>query len=358
MDFLKLLKDSVPNAGPKSTQQVLDAQQKLEMLRVKNPQEAEVFSKQLAGTITSKGNPRSIFEGISKSYGASLGKSPTKDESAQPMEYGSEELAAKIQDAIGLADERNIDLSNSDISRLSSLVAKGDTKKASEQLSKISSYIDKSLAIQTEEEKRPQTLNDGTQIEIGVKSGTRYMGGQPVSKGAINSNLFNSMYQKESERKQQEVKELGVPIVSDLPVGQMYQTAPSEGVEAQPSVYAQSVQTSPTNMEEKQVAMRKAAEAYRSNNDEEAVVLMNSAGGKGLMGVFTREDLPAVFGAREPAQQAPAPSAQPTQQAQPTPQPQAFSSSQQDIFNAVKKANPNVPDEEIIKGLQSKPYFK
>ena len=82
MDFLKLLKDSVPNAGPKSTQQVLDAQQKLEMLRVKNPQEAEIFSKQLAGTITSKGDPRSIFEGISKSYGASLGKQQTQAEAA------------------------------------------------------------------------------------------------------------------------------------------------------------------------------------------------------------------------------------------------------------------------------------
>lgn len=43
---------------------------------------------------------------------------------------------------------------------------------------------------------------------------------------------------------------------------------------------------------------------------------------------------------------------------QPSSQPQALSASQQDIFNAVKKANPNVPDEEIIKGLQSKPYFK
>ena len=37
---------------------------------------------------------------------------------------------------------------------------------------------------------------------------------------------------------------------------------------------------------------------------------------------------------------------------------QSFSASQQEIFNAVKKANPNVSDEEIIKGLQSKPYFK
>jgi hypothetical protein len=96
MDFLKLLKDSVPNAGPKSTQQVLDAQQKLEMLRVKNPQEAEVFSKQLAGTITSKGDPRSIFEGIAKSYGASLGKQPTQAE--EPIQN----LTSGIDASIGL----------------------------------------------------------------------------------------------------------------------------------------------------------------------------------------------------------------------------------------------------------------
>ena len=364
MDFLKLLKESVPNAGPKSTQQVLDAQQKLEMLRVKNPQEAEIFSKQLAGTITSKGDPRSIFEGISKSYGASLGKASAKDEVVKPQEYSSEELATRIQDAIGLADERNIDLSNSDISRLSSFVAKGDTKKASEQLAKISASIEKSLSIQAEEDKKPQTLSDGTQIEIGTKSGTRYMGGQPVSKGPINSNLFNSLYQKEAEQKQQSTKELGIPIVSGLPAGQMYQTTPIEGVSAQPEVYTQPVQTSPSSIEEKQIAMRKAGEAYRRNDDEEAIVLMNSAGGKGLMGAFTREDLPALFGSRESSPQSPQPtpaaqqSTPPAPSAQPTSQPQALSSSQQEIFNAVKKANPNVPDEDLIKGLQSKPYFK
>ena len=364
MDFLKLLKESVPNAGPKSTQQVLDAQQKLEMLRVKNPQEAEVFSNQLAGTITSKGDPRSIFEGISKSYGASLGKASAKDEVVKPQEYSSEELATRIQDAIGLADERNIDLSNSDISRLSSFVAKGDTKKASEQLAKISASIEKSLSIQAEEDKKPQTLSDGTQIEIGTKSGTRYMGGQPVSKGPINSNLFNSLYQKEAEQKQQSTKELGIPIVSGLPAGQMYQTTPIEGVSAQPEVYTQPVQTSPSSIEEKQIAMRKAGEAYRRNDDEEAIVLMNSAGGKGLMGAFTREDLPALFGSRESSPQSPQPtpaaqqSTPPAPSAQPTSQPQALSSSQQEIFNAVKKANPNVPDEDLIKGLQSKPYFK
>ena len=358
MDFLQLLNKVAPDAKPSAKKSILDAQRRLEVLRSKNPEEADIFSGQLSEAISRKEDPRSILEGIGKSYGMSLGKSPAKDESAKPTEYGSEELATRIQDAIGLADERNINLSNSDISRLSSLVAKGDTKKASEQLAKISSYIDKSLTIQTEEEKRPQTLSDGTQIEIGAKSGTRYMGGQPVSKGSINSNLFNSMYQKEAERKQQSTQELGVPIISGLPASEMYQTTPPEGIAAQPNIYTQAVQTSPTSMGEKETTMRRAEAAYKAGNDKEAVLLMNAAGGKGLMGAFEINDLSNIFGTREPAQQASAQSTQPTQQAQPSAQPKALSASQQDIFNAVKKANPNAPDEEIIKGLQSKPYFK
>jgi hypothetical protein len=206
----------------------------------------------------------------------------------------------RIQDSIALADERGIDLPNSDLSRLSSLVAKGDTKKASEQLAKVSSFIDKSLAIQTEEEKKPKVLADGTQIEIGSKSGTRYMGGQPVSKGAINSDVFNSMYQKNASKQQEQFAGAGVPIVSSIPLkpSQQYQVAPVEGVVAQPEVYTQGVQTAPTSMEEKQITMRKASEAYKAGNDEEAVILMNAAGGKGLMGVFTKTDLPDVFGER------------------------------------------------------------
>ena len=350
--------------GYVQTKQALDV---INAARAAGLPEAEQYQKDLEASISlAKQSGWKDFSGFDATRKMVFGLAPkveavSKAKFAQPQEYGSEELASKIQDAIGLADERNIDLSNSDISRLSSFVAKGDTKKANEQLAKISASIEKSLSIQAEEDKKPQTLSDGTQIEIGTKSGTRYMGGQPVSKGPINSNLFNSLYQKEAEQKQQSTKELGIPIVSGLPAGQMYQTTPIEGVSAQPDVYTQPVQTSPSSMEEKQIAMRNAAAAYKRNDDEEAIVLMNSAGGKGLMGPVTREDLPALFGARDQSPQ-PTPAAQqstpPAPPAQPTAQPQTLSSSQQEIFNAVKKANPNVPDEDLIKGLQSKPYFK
>lgn len=262
--------------------------------------DADLLASDIAGALQS-GDMTAIGSTI-KSLDDYYYKAPkpqvaTQKEKEQTPEYSSEELAMRIQDSIALADERGIDLPNSDLSRLSSFVAKGDTKKASEQLAKVSSFIDKSLAIQTEEEKKPKVLADGTQIEIGTKSGTRYMGGQPVSKGAINSDVFNSMYQKEPKA---ETEAMGVPFVSQAPValGQTYDVAPVEGIVAQPEVYTQGVQTAPTSMEEKQITMRQAREAYNSGDDEEAVILMNAAGGKGLMGVFTKTDLPDVFGER------------------------------------------------------------
>jgi hypothetical protein len=261
--------------------------------------QADLFENQIRDAIVNK-NSKAFSGNVSQLFSfqkkAPIATPKVSDKEKAP-EYTSDELAMRIQDSIALADERGIDLPNSDLSRLSSFVAKGDTKKASEQLGKISTFIDNSLKIQTEEEKKPQVLADGTQIEIGSKSGTRYMGGQPVSKGAINSNVFNSMYQKEPKA---ETGAMGVPFVSQTPValGQSYEVTPVEGVIAQPEIYAQAIKEAPTSMEQKQIAMRKASEAYKAGNDEEAVILMNSAGGKGLMGVFTTEDLPTVFGER------------------------------------------------------------
>jgi hypothetical protein len=301
MDFISLLPQ---NAGPVTKSKFKDASRKVQMLRNRGlAADADLLASDIAGALQS-GDMTAIGSTIKSLddyyYRAPKPQVSTKEDKEQPPEYSSEELAMRIQDSIALADERGIDLPNSDLSRLSSLVAKGDTKKASEQLAKVSSFIDKSLAIQTEEEKKTVDLEGGIQVQVGEKSGIRYIGGQPVSKGAVNSDVFNSMYQKNASTQQEQFAEAGVPIVSSIPLepSQQYQVAPVEGVVAQPEVYAQAVQTAPTSMEEKQIAMRKASEAYKSGNDEEAVILMNAAGGKGLMGVFTKTDLPDVFGER------------------------------------------------------------
>ena len=302
MDFISLLPQ---NAGPVTKSKFKDASRKVQMLRNRGlAADADLLASDIAGALQS-GDMTAIGSTIKSLddyyYRAPKPQVATREEKEQPPEYSSDELAMRIQDSIALADERGIDLPNSDLSRLSSLVAKGDTKKASEQLAKVSSFIDKSLAIQTEEEKKTVDLEGGIQVQVGEKSGIRYIGGQPVSKGAVNSDVFNSMYQKNASTQHEQFAEAGVPMVSSIPLepSQQYQVAPVEGVVAQPEVYAQAVQTAPTSMEKKQIAMRKASEAYKSGNDEEAVILMNAAGGKGLMGVFTKTDLPDVFGERE-----------------------------------------------------------
>lgn len=85
MDFVQLLNQTVPDAGPNAQRSILDAQRKLEMLRVKNPQEAEVYSKQLAGAISRREDPGSVLEGIGKSYGMSIGK-PSVQGEASPQD--------------------------------------------------------------------------------------------------------------------------------------------------------------------------------------------------------------------------------------------------------------------------------
>lgn len=94
MDFVKLLNQTVPDAGPYAQQSILDAQRRLEMLRVKNPQEAEVYSQQLAGAISRREDPSSVLEGIGKSYGMSIGKPTTKDESSQPQEMAKKQATS------------------------------------------------------------------------------------------------------------------------------------------------------------------------------------------------------------------------------------------------------------------------
>jgi hypothetical protein len=276
MDFISLLPQ---NAGPVTKSKFKDASRKVQMLRNRGlAADADLLASDIAGALQS-GDMTAIGSTIKSLddyyYRAPKPQVSTKEDKEQPPEYSSDELAMRIQDSIALADERGIDLPNSDLSRLSSFVAKGDTKKASQQLAKVSSFIDKSLAIQTEEEKKPKVLDDGTQIEIGTKSGTRYMGGQPVSKGSINSDLFNSMYQKEPKA---ETEAMGVPFVSQAPValGQTYEVAPVEGVVAQPEVYAQAVKEKPSGAEEALQMIQQANKLYQSGDKAGASAVMQA----------------------------------------------------------------------------------
>lgn len=292
-----------PNSNIKST--VAQAETAIKLMRTNGyNDQADLFENQIRNAIVNK-NGKAFSGNVSQLFAFQKKASvptPKVSEKEKPPEYSSDELAMRIQDAIGVADERGIDLPNSDLSRLSSLVAKGDTKKASEQLAKVSSFIDKSLAIQTEEEKKPQVLADGTQIEIGTKSGTRYMGGQPVSKGAINSDVFNSMYQKEPKA---ETEAMGVPFVSQAPValGQTYEVTPVEGVEGRPEVYTQAIKEKPSRAQETLQMSQEARRLFLSGDTPGALALVNAYGGKGFFGgMVTADELAGFLGVTDQTQ--------------------------------------------------------
>jgi hypothetical protein len=101
MDLLKLLEDTVPDAGPNARQSIQNAQQRLEMLQTKNPQEAKVLSRQLGEAISQRADPSFVLESIGKSYGIQLGKqSPASTEDKRPRD---EETAAAIASINALA---------------------------------------------------------------------------------------------------------------------------------------------------------------------------------------------------------------------------------------------------------------
>lgn len=136
MDFVKILKDTVPEATQKAQQSILDAQRRLELLRVKNPEEADIFSQQLAGAISNRQDPREILASIGKSYGMSVGKpvsrteqAPREDESAKAAMINAAlaGFGARIQDA----SSRGIQVPEQVVSSIQSLINVGKTEEAS-----------------------------------------------------------------------------------------------------------------------------------------------------------------------------------------------------------------------------------
>lgn len=137
MDFLQLLKENVPNAGPNAQRSIIDAQRRLEMLRVKNPQEAEIYSRQLADSISRREDPSMVLEGIGKSYGMSIGKPSAQDVTPPPQDTAKRDAytAAAISEINSMAKKSEKSGNTVDYSLVESiknLATQGDPEKARE----------------------------------------------------------------------------------------------------------------------------------------------------------------------------------------------------------------------------------
>ena len=239
------------------------------------------------------------------------------------------------------ADEVGLPLSKVQLERAYKSIRNNDSEGALEAINKLSARIDDTLKLHSTEDRIPG-IYQGVPAMVGEKTGAIQVGGEYIPK-TTNVELLKALSTPEQEIEPTR-KEIGVAYSGEF--------APA---------------SKPTALDQRVTAFGDISRLKREGKFEEAANLLNAMkmGQPIIGGAYTSEAVQEESGpvaAGSPVTQgrpAPsAPSAQPTQQAQPTAQPKALSSSQQDIFNAVKKANPNVSDEELIKGLQSKPYFK
>lgn len=283
------------------------AQQRIALLRAKNlNDEANVFEQGLLDKIQNKDveNIPKDLESIAEFYESNIKREGTKVEEPK---INAQNAATEIERALSIGDERGLTLSASDVRFAADAIAKGDTKKAVDYASKLSSRIESLIKQQDEETKTLVNTPEGEQFSIGDKTGTRYMSGLPVSRGNENTGMFNSFLVG------QEVK--GKMVPSQVIGGEQQPpelVAELETIKPAPEVYGKKMEPAKmTSMQEKEQAYKRAMELYNSGDDTGAVILMNAAGGKGMLGPFATEDLPMVFGERK-AQPQPA-TPQPTQ---------------------------------------------
>lgn len=171
---MQLLKDSVPDAGPNTQRSILDAQKRLEMLRVKNPQEAEVYSQQLASAISRQEDPSLVLEGIGKSYGMYIGKPSAKDESIQPQDTAKKKAytAAAIAEINSMAKKSEKSGNTVDYSLVDSiknLAAQGDPEKAREMAKSSLPILE-----QKPEDKAPKKTTADITFEQNAASAMRF----------------------------------------------------------------------------------------------------------------------------------------------------------------------------------------
>lgn len=274
MDFTQLLQQHVPNAGPNAQRSIRDAQDRLEMLRVKNPEEADVFSNQLARAITNKQDPSAILAGIGRSYGMTVGKSSKQEVEQEQVQY-PDNLARGISDLLEMSDANAIRINPALVRDAAESLTKNDAKSQKSIYSKIKQEFESESRTQSEEDKDLITLANGIQVLQGKKSGTRYStDGTPISSGEVNTKSFNESLWGSTP---------------NTPEG-YFRSAEAQanpesiGAVVDPEVYASPVTQKETNQKEKEKNILRAGNLYREGKREEALAVLNSVGISGMYG--------------------------------------------------------------------------
>jgi hypothetical protein len=130
------------------------------------------------------------FQGLSgqlKNY-----KPVKKEEKESYQPQGAGELFSETANLLQMSDEMNIPLPPDQISEANKALSKGEVDRAGRIYSALQQRYDAIAKQQIEEDKKLVTLDDGNQVLVGQKTGTRYSpSGRPISSGPVNTQYFN-----------------------------------------------------------------------------------------------------------------------------------------------------------------------
>ena len=245
----------------------------------------------------SKGNPKAVKK-IESAFASatrdaiSFGREFLKDSPSSKSKINEKNVALEIENALNIADERAIKLSDQDIKSAAFAYGKGDLKGAAKIANKLVERIDTAIKLQDEEEKDVRTTAEGIQVAIGKKTGTVYTGGIPASRGRENTGSFNSFLA------QQGVKEEMVP--SNV-IGGEAQPAPMVGeletVQPQPELYGQQTRPeSDTGVPKTTQYIVRARELYKQGNVQGALDILNATNLPSVYGELNEDSLRDILG--------------------------------------------------------------
>ena len=296
MNLLEVLTQSIPNAGPKTQASFNDAEQKIQMLEAGGSNRVSVIRQQLASAISSGANPSELFKALDKMYYSSLSKSESGSATGSEKPKINEENAAfEIERALNIGDERGLILPASDVKFAAEAIAKGDTKKAADYATRLSSRIESLIKQQDEEGKTLVKTPEGEQFSIGDKTGTMYRAGIPVSRGQENTGMFNAFALNAPTKE----PATGVPMVGEAE--QLMQAPRVESIgtiKSEPEIYSKPTKPKDeTGIPKTTQYIASARELYKQGNIQGALDILNGTSLiSSFIGGIKESDLPDILG--------------------------------------------------------------
>lgn len=216
-------------------------------------------------------------------------KQEKAQEKAQEELVPQDQLVSTLNMLLGIADENNIDLPNAQLKQLAQLAETGSPRLGKE-VAKLEGSLNELLKISRDESKDLVTLQDGTQVLRGAKTGTYYQGGSPISRGALNAEVFNEMAFAPTREVASAIPTIG-QIAEKMQAPQIVDAV----TQGRPGIYSI---PEVVDVNKKEAAIKQARALYEAGDLRQATDILNSVDMAGMFpGPLSPDDARAYFDA-------------------------------------------------------------